>query len=334
MRLPTVGSHLRSPTSSLLRLPTAQLIVIGCVASFACSSGGDGGPGPQPSAANIAIVSGSGQTGVITLQLPNALVVAVTDADGNRVSGFTVQWSTAAGMIPATSTTGSDGHAQATWTLGTTDGDVNATAGNPSLVGATKSVSFSATALSASAAIVSGDNQTGVTRGTLANPLIVELKDANNNPVQGKQVTWAASSGGGSVNPTSSTSGANGRAQTAFTAGCQVGTQSATATAASFGGSPVTFQASVALGGGGTGVDVGDNFFEPASVTICAGQQVTWTWVGGNPHNVVFDAGGPNSTTLTGAGNTFSRTFATPGAFTYICTVHGRAAMSGTVVVQ
>jgi plastocyanin len=32
-------------------------------------------------------------------------------------------------------------------------------------------------------------------------------------------------------------------------------------------------------------------------------------------------------------GQTFSRTFSTPGTFTYQCSIHG-AAMSGTVIVQ
>ena len=86
-------------------------------------------------------------------------------------------------------------------------------------------------------------------------------------------------------------------------------------------------------GGGANGsVTVGDNFFNPSTVTITHGSSVMWTWTGSNPHSVTFDAGGPNSAVQTSG--TFSRTFTSGGSFTYFCTVHGRAIMSGTVVVQ
>ena len=88
-------------------------------------------------------------------------------------------------------------------------------------------------------------------------------------------------------------------------------------------------------GGPTASVTVGDNFFQPASGSVTRGANgatVTWTWSGRNPHNVTFDAGGSNSTTQTAG--TFSRTFTAAGTFTYICTIHGRAVMSGTVVVE
>lgn len=82
-------------------------------------------------------------------------------------------------------------------------------------------------------------------------------------------------------------------------------------------------------------VTVGDNFFQPASLTIARTNgvaEVTWNWEGSNPHNVTFDAGPPHSVTQTSG--TFNRSFSGAGAFTYICTVHGRAVMSGTVNVE
>ncbi len=94
------------------------------------------------------------------------------------------------------------------------------------------------------------------------------------------------------------------------------------------------------MGGGGSAataaVTIGDNFFSPASVTVTRDSSktamVTWTWTGRNPHSVVFDAGGPNS--VVQRSGTFSRSFDSTGSFTYFCTVHGRAIMSGTVTVQ
>ena len=82
-------------------------------------------------------------------------------------------------------------------------------------------------------------------------------------------------------------------------------------------------------------VTVGDNFFQPASVTVTRTNgtaEVAWNWTGSNQHNVTFDAGPPDSETQTSGG--FSRSFSEAGSFTYICTVHGRAVMSGTVTVE
>jgi plastocyanin len=82
-------------------------------------------------------------------------------------------------------------------------------------------------------------------------------------------------------------------------------------------------------------VTVDDNFFQPAQLTVTRVNgtvQVTWNWSGTNLHNVTFDAGPPHSETQ--RSGSFSRDFSQPGSFTYICTVHGRALMSGTVNVE
>jgi plastocyanin len=84
----------------------------------------------------------------------------------------------------------------------------------------------------------------------------------------------------------------------------------------------------------GSTVTVGDNFFQPASVTVSrtgGAGGVVWNWTGNNPHNVTFDAGPPNSQTQTSG--SFSRSFSEAGSFSYYCTVHGRS-MSGTVSVE
>lgn len=85
-------------------------------------------------------------------------------------------------------------------------------------------------------------------------------------------------------------------------------------------------------GGGSTSnaIGVGDNFFSPAATTVAAGSTVTWTWNGGNQHNVTFDDGAKSATQTSG---TYARTFTTAGSYAYHCTVHG-SAMSGTVNVQ
>ena len=89
--------------------------------------------------------------------------------------------------------------------------------------------------------------------------------------------------------------------------------------------------ASTAAGANAT-VTIAGFAFDPASVTINAGDSVTWTNHDQAAHSVVFTGGGPRTGVLaTGASATL--TFAIAGTFNYICGIHG-AAMSGTVIVR
>ena len=93
-------------------------------------------------AANIEIVSGSGQTGAVNAQLANPLVVRVRDTNGNIVVGALVSWTTSDGSLSsATTQTGVDGLTSVTWTLGPTVGQQLATA----TIGSGQSVTFTAT---------------------------------------------------------------------------------------------------------------------------------------------------------------------------------------------
>ena len=40
---------------------------------------------------------------------------------------------------------------------------------------------------------------------------------------------------------------------------------------------------------GATSVEVDDDFFSPRVIQVAAGTEVTWTWVGGRPHDVAGD---------------------------------------------
>ena len=81
---------------------------------------------------------------------------------------------------------------------------------------------------------------------------------------------------------------------------------------------------------GGPTVSIVDNEFDPASLSVSAGDAVTWTNNGQNPHTVTF-ADGNDSGNLT-AGMTFEETFDTAGDFTYVCRIHGN--MQGTITVE
>jgi len=98
-------------------------------------------------------------------------------------------------------------------------------------------------------------------------------------------------------------------------------------------------------GGGPVGdVTVGNIFFRsvrngsqnPAVDTIAAGDSITWAWDAAGSHSIQ-STGVPgifrNSVGMSGANDTYTVTFRTPGTYSYECAVHG-AAMSGRIVVQ
>ncbi|HWF32351.1 MAG TPA: cupredoxin family copper-binding protein [Solirubrobacteraceae bacterium] len=78
------------------------------------------------------------------------------------------------------------------------------------------------------------------------------------------------------------------------------------------------------------GVTIVSRAYQPAALTIDAGQTVTWTNRGFTPHTVTalggeFDSGRLN------VGESFKVTFSTPGTFAYKCEIH--PSMRGSVTV-
>ncbi len=78
-------------------------------------------------------------------------------------------------------------------------------------------------------------------------------------------------------------------------------------------------------------VSLGDNFFQPSSITVQTGTGVEWKHNGSLPHTVTADAGAFDSSMLK-KGQTFSQVFEAAGTFTYNCAYHPE--MVGTVVVE
>jgi plastocyanin len=77
-----------------------------------------------------------------------------------------------------------------------------------------------------------------------------------------------------------------------------------------------------------TEVELFDNRFEPAVISIEAGDTVTWTWRGQAPHDVVGD-GFESDVQTTG---TFTHTFDAGGEYDYVCRIH--SGMKGLIVVE
>jgi len=92
------------------------------------------------------------------------------------------------------------------------------------------------------------------------------------------------------------------------------------------------------------GSDSGALAFDPATVTIKAGESVTWTNNAGYPHNIVFDEDAvpagvsadalSHEEYLNAPGETYTAKFATAGEYRYYCEPHQGAGMVGKVVVN
>lgn len=86
----------------------------------------------------------------------------------------------------------------------------------------------------ASLTIVSGDGQSAVVGTLLGTSLTVRVVDDMGDPVAGFSVSWSATSGGGSVSQTPTSTAANGQASTEWTLGGTAGVQTVTASGGGF----------------------------------------------------------------------------------------------------
>jgi hypothetical protein len=99
----------------------------------------------------------------------------------------------------------------------------------------------------ATLALASGNNQSGFVGQQLAAPLVVKATDSSNRPVPNVSVTFSVSAGGGAVAQTTVVTDSQGLGSTTLTLGQTPGANSATATAGTLSGSPVTFVATAVL---------------------------------------------------------------------------------------
>jgi plastocyanin len=75
-----------------------------------------------------------------------------------------------------------------------------------------------------------------------------------------------------------------------------------------------------------------DNFaFAPATLTVTAGTTVTWKNEDDSPHRI-GDKNGTLKSAALDTDDTFSHTFAAPGEYPYICTIHPY--MAGKIIVK
>ena len=190
---------------------------------------------------DLEIVSGDNQRLSVN-QRSDPLVVRVTDEDGNDLRGVTVTFSSrgpAGATLTRSAITARNGEAEANF-VSRAAGTYTITARVAGIPTATFTITVGD--LADSIAIVSGNNQRGNPGTELANPLVVEVLDDDNDAVSGVTVTFRVTGGGGSLSATSVTTNAQGRAQTTLTLGDEPGGNSVRASVSGV-STPVTFAA-------------------------------------------------------------------------------------------
>ena len=227
-----------------------------CTAALAACGGDSTGAKPGP-AAHLDILSGNAQTAPVLTELPQPVVVKVTDDKGHAVRGQIVNFVVTAGgghVFAGTAITNGDGIAQERWTLGGVAGlqtlearAVNTSTGQPLVFG---TFTATGTAVSppppppvvpAAASAVNGDTVVvGVVGSVVEDSFAVVVRDAAGNPAPGVQVAWAVTSGGGTITSPAPTDAA-GVARTQWVLGTDTGpVQTAQATVA---GTTIRFSA-------------------------------------------------------------------------------------------
>ena len=186
-------------------------------------------------AASLDVAAGGGQAVRQGLALREPVVVQVNDAGGSPVEDVEVVFAPADGdgsVEPGAATTGADGRARTTWTLGDRPGPQTlmasvAGAGEPSALA-------TATALTPEEAadsvrVVAGGQQSVLQGRALPEPVVAVVLDDAGEPVPGARVAFAPAEGDGTADPDTAATGADGRAQTTWTLGDRPGPQSLTA---------------------------------------------------------------------------------------------------------
>jgi hypothetical protein len=197
---------------------TAVTRTLGTVAgpqhTFASAAGLAGSPvtfthtATSGSAAQVSIVSGNDQTAAVGTTLPESLIVAVLDGQGNPVPGTAVAWVVGVGggtLAPASGTTDGSGRASAAWTLGPQPGQNTASA----VVSGIGIAGFSATATAgapATLAVRTQPSPTATSGVAFAQQPTVQLVDARGNDTHtaGIEVKATIGSGGGTLQGTTS----------------------------------------------------------------------------------------------------------------------------------
>lgn len=321
-------------------LATAAALVVtlawsGCSDSTEPNGNGNGNGGVGPPA-NVAIVSGNNQRIMVQVAFLDALIVLVTDADGNEVPNATVDWAITQGggsLSASSSTTNASGEASVTLTAGMDEETIQVTA---SVDGVASAPVFSEVAVAPSSITASaGDNQSARLDQPLAAALEVTVQASDNGPVPGATVSWQVTANDGSLASASTTTDVDGKATNSLTLGSTVGANTVQASAGT--GIDTNFSAD-----GTQPVSVVVNMqniaFVSDDITIQLGDTVTWNNLDGVAHTAT-------STSVPSGGTAFDSGNMAPGAmfsfvpdargeWIYFCELHPTVMVNARIDVQ
>lgn len=198
----------------------------------------------------MTVQAGDSQTAHAGAPVPVPPAVQLHDSFNNPIPGVIVTFSVTAGggfVANASDTTDANGAASASWTLGAAGSNTlqasvatSGVTGNPHTFTATAQAGGTPT----QAIVASGDSQTGLIGYAINFAPSLEVLDSANGPVSGVPVTFAVTSGGGSITGAATTTNVFGIASVgSWTVQGGANTMSGTATGAGITGNPVSFTA-------------------------------------------------------------------------------------------
>jgi hypothetical protein len=207
------------------KLSRATLLMgVLAVAASSCSDDNGVTNPPNPTPTTVAIISGNEQI-LAAGEESEPLVVEVRNQNGGRMGGVTVTFAGSGAehtLSSPSAVSNGEGRVQVTVTAGDEAGEIEVQATVASLSPAVFTLTVGAGGQATSLVKVSGDEQS-LNFDEESEPLVVEVRDQNDDPMEGVTVTFTGSGVGHSLSAGSSTTGANGRAQITVTAGAEEG---------------------------------------------------------------------------------------------------------------
>ena len=160
--------------------------------------------------------------------------VELQDSDGSPIPDVDLNFSilsgdgSSASLSPVEATTDANGRARTTLTLGTdASGEYIVKVNRSDMSDIYTEFTVTVDPLLPRATrlkIISGDEQQGLPGEALEKSFVVEVRDQFDKPLQGAEVTFSVTSGGGTLSATSAVTGADGRAESILTLGPDLGT--------------------------------------------------------------------------------------------------------------
>ena len=286
-----------------MRLSVRLPVVVWAVLAFAACGGSTEGP-----VATSVAVSPTTNLNMTALNQTTQLTAAVLDQHGDTIPNISFTWLSNNTAVATVSTNGlvtakSAGSTTITITGGGVQGTVN----------------VSVAQVPASVAKAAGDGQSATVGTSVATSLTVQVLDATANPITGVTVTFAVTSGGGSVGTPSTTTDGTGNATTTWTLGTNsTQTQRVTATA---GAAQAIFTATATPGAAANVlVNAGNNQTAATGAPVTTAPSVKVTDSFGNAKSgvsVTFAPANGTSGSVTGATKTTNASgVATVGSWT------------------